>query len=332
MENQEKYICENCSKEHDGSYGSGRFCSDHCRRAYCVKQRKVVKCNWSRNKPKEGGWECKCGKLFRTRKELYEHGHESGHIKTRLRTCICEHCNESYVGLKKDHLKICKELPHGKHVYTDAERLRVSIFMKNFYKEHTEKCSWKYNTKFISSPCEHLKEILKQQFDIVEEYTDIRWEHNYSLDIAILDKKIAIEVNGNQHYNSNGNLTEYYLKRNTYLESFGWKVFNVYYKDCYNDEIVEKLTNEIKNDKNSGFFKDLSKHRKDRLKLKQIKDIQNAEKLKYLKSNNKITKNGIYSASVISTQEWENRKELILTCGEDLMKYGWVSKVSAKLV
>jgi len=28
--------CENprCSKEHDGSYGSGRFCSDHCRRVY----------------------------------------------------------------------------------------------------------------------------------------------------------------------------------------------------------------------------------------------------------------------------------------------------------
>ena len=27
-ENESKvYICENCGKEHDGSYGSGRFCS-----------------------------------------------------------------------------------------------------------------------------------------------------------------------------------------------------------------------------------------------------------------------------------------------------------------
>ena len=26
-------ICENCNKEHDGSYGSGRFCSKSCANA-----------------------------------------------------------------------------------------------------------------------------------------------------------------------------------------------------------------------------------------------------------------------------------------------------------
>ena len=30
--------CENCGNEHDGSYGSGRFCSDHCRRVYSGKK------------------------------------------------------------------------------------------------------------------------------------------------------------------------------------------------------------------------------------------------------------------------------------------------------
>ena len=30
--------CENCNREHDGSYGSGRFCSDHCRRVYSGKR------------------------------------------------------------------------------------------------------------------------------------------------------------------------------------------------------------------------------------------------------------------------------------------------------
>lgn len=26
--------CEKCGKEHDGSYGSGRFCSAHCARSF----------------------------------------------------------------------------------------------------------------------------------------------------------------------------------------------------------------------------------------------------------------------------------------------------------
>lgn len=42
-------ICENCGKEHNGSYGSGRFCCKECARAFSTKndnskQLKEVKC------------------------------------------------------------------------------------------------------------------------------------------------------------------------------------------------------------------------------------------------------------------------------------------------
>ena len=30
-------LCENCNKEHDGSYGSGRFCSYKCSRGFATK-------------------------------------------------------------------------------------------------------------------------------------------------------------------------------------------------------------------------------------------------------------------------------------------------------
>ena len=30
--------CENCGNEHDGSYGSGRFCSKHCRCSFNAKK------------------------------------------------------------------------------------------------------------------------------------------------------------------------------------------------------------------------------------------------------------------------------------------------------
>ena len=31
------YICENCGKQHNGQYGSGRFCSKKCARSYSTK-------------------------------------------------------------------------------------------------------------------------------------------------------------------------------------------------------------------------------------------------------------------------------------------------------
>lgn len=34
-------ICENCDKEHDGSYGSGRFCSAKCARGYSTKLKRA---------------------------------------------------------------------------------------------------------------------------------------------------------------------------------------------------------------------------------------------------------------------------------------------------
>ena len=75
--------CEYCGKEHDGSYGSGRFCSDHCRRVYSGKRVNInskQKCNFNvhhNNKHKRapyGTWTCKyCGQVFEIRAKLEQH-------------------------------------------------------------------------------------------------------------------------------------------------------------------------------------------------------------------------------------------------------------------
>ena len=39
-------ICKTCGCEHDGSYGSGIFCSKHCRYVYIGKQNKHPVCNF----------------------------------------------------------------------------------------------------------------------------------------------------------------------------------------------------------------------------------------------------------------------------------------------
>lgn len=75
--------CKNCGHEHDGAYGSGMFCSKHCRFSYMAKQVKN-RCVSRPHKPKKPEiWKCcHCGLGFDTRRLLIEHKHkEHPHIK-----------------------------------------------------------------------------------------------------------------------------------------------------------------------------------------------------------------------------------------------------------
>ena len=65
-------ICENCGKEHDGSYGSGRFCCKECAKSFSTKKDnssllKEAKC-------------ISCGKTIYINK------------RSSLKTCKCEEC------------------------------------------------------------------------------------------------------------------------------------------------------------------------------------------------------------------------------------------------
>lgn len=80
------FKCENpdCGNEHDGSYGSGRFCCEKCMRHFIAKTSYHTKINHgtfvsnlsSYHKPSApfGTWKCSvCGKIFKTRRLLKSH-------------------------------------------------------------------------------------------------------------------------------------------------------------------------------------------------------------------------------------------------------------------
>ena len=91
MENNNKFICKNCGKEHDGSFGKGIFCSRHCSSQYSGK--KTQKHNGS---------------------------------KGLRKSYICEYCGETILGSRelRQHLNIC---PKRKHIHIAYNNWKCNI-------------------------------------------------------------------------------------------------------------------------------------------------------------------------------------------------------------
>lgn len=273
-------------------------------------------------------WKCKdCGLTFRTKALLYIHRHAEHNIATRDTSHICPHCHQHYEGKRQKHFATCPNLHHG-HKHTEESKRKLSDARKKWLKENPDKHPWKNKNKFKSVPCEKLKKILRKYFNFIEEYTDNRWGHNYSLDIAFLDRKIAVEVNGAQHYNKDGNLKPYYQKRHNFLESNGWLVLEVFYIRCFKENEIEKIKTAIQErvpipeEEYKLLFQNKRKSIEEKRKERELK-------FKKAKQEGKINSNGTkIVANKYSEEKWLQRKTLIENSGVDLTKFGWVAKVA----
>lgn len=106
-----------------------------------------------------------------------------------------------------------------------------------------ERHPWKRASKSKSAPCEKLKEWLRSRGVVfLEEFTPLMKEQrSYAIDIALPDKYIGIEVNGNQHYQSDGSLKPYYQKRHDQIEAEGWKLYELHFSICYQMDELERI-------------------------------------------------------------------------------------------
>lgn len=207
----------------------------------------------------------------------------------------------------------------GKHL-PDEMKEKISISRKKWLQEHKDEHTWKRHTKFKSIPCENLKEYLKNKnINFVEEYEPFD-DFNYCVDIAWPDEKIGIEVNGNQHYNNDGSLKEYYQNRHNLFIERGWKLFEIHYSKCYNLQIetIKDILNLPIYDKNyvNKYFSKKEKklfekeqHKQEIIKQKEQKE-QNHKQIIYNLINNS---NIDFSKSGWSTKAYQylnDRNEL----------------------
>lgn len=155
--------CDNpgCTNYNDGSYGSGRFCSQHCAYAYSMNRHdpnhyaKICK-HLQKNrdlglisqKGPYGTWKCdKCNLIFETRSELenhnkLEHGHISAKIlKGKEKTFACPFCLKEFNTDRQmcGHISNCPnhpnkeqhDLAHKRSGETYSNRQKQGLYQNN---------------------------------------------------------------------------------------------------------------------------------------------------------------------------------------------------------
>lgn len=119
--------------------------------------------------------------------------------------------------------------------HTEETKKLLSEKRKQWLKDNPDKHPWRNKDKFKSEPCEKVKEFLRElNIEFIGEFDPEIEGRSFSVDIALPDKMIALEVNGNQHYEKNGKLKPYYQERHDLLVNAGWNVFEIHYSACYN--------------------------------------------------------------------------------------------------
>lgn len=206
------------------------------------------------------------------------------------------------------------------HKHSEKTKNILSNKRREFLKNNPDLHPWKKHSKFQSEPCEKFKQLLlNKNISFVPEFTDKEWIHNYSIDIAFPNNKVGIEINGNQHYTKDGQLVDYYKRREFYLTSIGWKIYQIHYSLVYNKNIIDTIIIDILNkidkiDYSSYVFKSQINYcTKCGKKLKRDSSSELCQKCnKTLKDQLKI----------------EKRKQIVLSSNIDFSKFGWMNKLS----
>ncbi len=154
-------------------------------------------------------------------------------------------CKRDTIGAWKKKYSVQTKKP-PQHASSEETKKKISEKRKAWLAQNPDKHPWKNRDKFKSEPCEKAKEFLRSLgVSFVAEFSPQIDGRYFSIDIALPDKMIALEINGNQHYERNGQLKPYYQERHDLLTSHGWNVFEIHYSACFNLEKWSEFSKQI---------------------------------------------------------------------------------------
>jgi len=112
-----------------------------------------------------------------------------------------------------------------KQKHSDETRKKISKARLKYLQENPDKVPYRLNhySKGRSYPEEYWKGILDSHGIVYEEQHPVGI---YQLDFAILESKVDLEIDGDQHY-LDPRIMKSDLRRNKYLEDLGWKIIRI---------------------------------------------------------------------------------------------------------
>lgn len=142
---------------------------------------------------------------------------------------------------------------------SNSVKKRASEQMIKFWKDSPEKGRERILRSQNSKPCQNVKDFLKScGIVFIEEFNPQIPERYFSIDIALPDKMIAIEINGSHHYidKSCTQFTDYHLERKRLIEEHGWKVVDIHTNLCFhfNNDFWKILVSNLKDRTNIRDF------------------------------------------------------------------------------
>lgn len=234
-------ICKTCGCQHDGSYGSGIFCSRHCQYVYIGKQNKHPVCNWPKNK--HGTWKCTvCQQIFETKKLLLEHSviHKSNENGSWCKGLT----KETDIRIKRRSEALVQKYKNGELIpnargckLSEEHKKKISESRKKYLDNNPEKVPYVLNhSSKMSYPEQYFQQIFIQNKIDLKYHLQIG---RYQLDFYNEKVKKYIEIDGQQHY-KNDRLIERDIIRTAFLLTLGWAGIRIRWKTFI------KLTDEEK--------------------------------------------------------------------------------------
>lgn len=218
-------ICEKCNIEHDGSYASGRFCSSKCSRSFSsfLKRKEINE---------------KVSKILKGKKRSVRWS-EKGIIRT------CKFC-ESEFQAKRPHQVACSRecvRKNKEKALTEEQRLKKSQLMSIHAKRRHnagDKIGWTTRSKFEPSYPESvaMRYLDMHNISYVKEFP----VGKYFVDFALLESRIAIEIDGQQHLKPER--IESDQRKDELLKKQGWKIFRIKWPT---DNVINSLKQILEN-------------------------------------------------------------------------------------
>ena len=237
------YICEYCGKAHDGSYGSGRFCSHTCQ------------AKWAR---------LQASKRAAHNKTLKA---QLKHMQLNNTACICEKCGISYIRKNGVSFRFCSRACANSRTHTQQTKEKIASSVRNYVKSKppnvnkpckccgkpvSKGCKSGYCKKCFQQTPEYKDKIRRIQLELVANGTHKGWRSRnitsyaerffksvldnnkikykrelhvgkYFLDFVVDD--IDIEIDGKQHQYVERKISD--IERDDYLRKQGYFVYRI---------------------------------------------------------------------------------------------------------